>query len=124
MASTYPSVAKTAGKLRQSSDLEFPMLRWLLIFVVIAAGGWWLASPSSPTATSAAFTAANGQPVFPPVGIEAKDLDTIQRELLQYCNAIQPPYFPVLSMEEFAGKALIVTSSCWRPRLERFPSAG
>ena len=52
------------------------MLRWLLIFVVIAAGGWWLASPSSPTATSAAFTAANGQPVLgcvPPTRLAADD---------------------------------------------------
>jgi hypothetical protein len=52
------------------------MLRWLLIFVVIAAGAWWLASPKSPTATSAAFTAASGQPVLgcvPPARLAADD---------------------------------------------------
>ena len=39
-------------------------------------------------------------------------MDKIQRELLQYCNLIQPAYFPVLSIEEFAGKKLIVL---WAP---------
>ncbi len=44
---------------------------------------------------------ANGQPVFPPVGLPANQLDKIQRDLLGFCNLIQPPYFPVLSVEEF-----------------------
>ena len=42
---------------------------------------------------------ANGQPVFPPVGVPSNRLDKIQRELLAYCNLIQPPYFPMLSPE-------------------------
>ena len=54
----------------------------------------------------------HGQPIFPPVGVADSQLDKIQRELLQYCNQIQPPYFPVLSIEEFAGKNLIVL---WSP---------
>ncbi len=54
----------------------------------------------------------HGQPIFPPVGVADNQLDKIQRELLQYCNQIQPPYFPVLSIEEFAGKNLIVL---WSP---------
>ncbi len=54
----------------------------------------------------------NGQPVFPPVGLAANQLDRIQRELLGYCNLIQPPYFPVLSMEVFEGRNLIVL---WAP---------
>ena len=39
-------------------------------------------------------------------------LDKIQRELLQYSNLIQPPYFPILSIESFADKNLIVL---WAP---------
>lgn len=54
----------------------------------------------------------NGQPVFPPVGISANQLDKIQRELLGYCNLIQPPYFPMLSVEVFEGRNLIVL---WAP---------
>ena len=52
----------------------------------------------------------NGQPVFPPAGLAANQLDKIQRELLGYCNQIQPPYFPVLSVEAFEGHNLL-----WSP---------
>ena len=55
---------------------------------------------------------ANGQPVFPPVGLADNQLDKIQRELLAYCQLIQPPYFPVLSLEEVEGRKLIVL---WAP---------
>lgn len=44
----------------------------------------------------------NGQPVFPLVGLATNQLDKIQRELLGYCNLIQPPYFPMLSVEVFS----------------------
>ncbi|HVC94796.1 MAG TPA: ATP-binding protein [Pirellulales bacterium] len=54
----------------------------------------------------------HGQPVFPPVSLAHNQLDKIQRELLQYGNLIQPPYFPVLSIETFAGKTLVVL---WAP---------
>ena len=55
---------------------------------------------------------ANGQPVFPPVGLADNQLDKIQRELLAHCQLIQPPYFPVLSIEEVEGRKLIVL---WAP---------
>lgn len=51
---------------------------------------------------------ANGQPVFPPVGLPDYQLDKIQRELLAHCQLIQPPYFPVLSTEVVDGHNLIV----------------
>lgn len=54
----------------------------------------------------------HGQPIFPPVGVPDNQLDKIQRELLQYSNLIQPPYFPILSIESFADKNLIVL---WAP---------
>jgi ATP-dependent DNA helicase RecG len=54
----------------------------------------------------------DGQAVFPPVGVPRDQLDKIQRELLQYCHLIRPPYFPILSIEEFQGKTLVVL---WAP---------
>jgi len=54
----------------------------------------------------------NGQPVFPPVGLADNQLDKIQQELLATCQSIQPPYFPVLSIEEVEGRKLIVL---WAP---------
>ncbi|TVS20848.1 MAG: hypothetical protein EA424_01885, partial [Planctomycetaceae bacterium] len=54
----------------------------------------------------------DGQPIFPPAGIPEAKLDKIQRELLGYCNLIQPPYFPKLSIEKVDGKNLIVL---WAP---------
>lgn len=53
-----------------------------------------------------------GQPIFPPVGLNDNQLDPIQRELLNYCNSIQPPYFPILSVEKYEGRNLIVL---WSP---------
>lgn len=51
---------------------------------------------------------ANGQPVFPPVGLADNQLDKIQQELLAACQLIQPPYFPILSVHEFEGRKLVV----------------
>ncbi len=55
---------------------------------------------------------ANGEPTFPPVGLPANQLDKIQQELLRYCNLIQPSYFPILSVEQYEGRNLIVL---WAP---------
>ena len=61
---------------------------------------------------------AEGRPVFPPAGIALGELDKIQQALLQYCHAIEPRYFPVLSVEEFVGKTLLVL---WAPAGMRRP---
>jgi len=53
-----------------------------------------------------------GRPVFPPKGLPDNQLDKIQRALLQTCNLIQPPYFPMLSVERFEDRNLIVL---WAP---------
>jgi ATP-dependent DNA helicase RecG len=53
-----------------------------------------------------------GQPIFPPVGLRDNQLDKIQRELVSYCNLIQPPYFPILSFERLQERNLIVL---WAP---------
>ncbi|MCL2453451.1 MAG: putative DNA binding domain-containing protein, partial [Alphaproteobacteria bacterium] len=55
---------------------------------------------------------ADGRPVFPPVGLPDGQLDKIQRELLAACQSIQPPYFPVLSVEAVEGRKLMVL---WAP---------
>ena len=54
----------------------------------------------------------NGQPIFPPVGLNENQFEPIQQELLRYCKLIQPSYFPALSIEEFEGTKLIVL---WAP---------
>lgn len=54
----------------------------------------------------------SGMPIFPPTGVPENQLDRIQRELLGFCNQIQPPYFPLLSVEHFEGRNLIVL---WAP---------
>ncbi|MES2530757.1 MAG: ATP-binding protein [Pseudomonadota bacterium] len=54
----------------------------------------------------------DGQPVFPPEGLAGNQLDKIQQELLAHCQLIQPPYFPVLSVEVVDGRNLIVL---WAP---------
>lgn len=53
----------------------------------------------------------NGQPVFPPAGIAANQLDKIQRELYQYCLLIKPQYFPLLSIHEVEGKTVVILSA-------------
>lgn len=53
-----------------------------------------------------------GLPIFPPVGVSNERLDSIQLELQGFCNQIRPTYFPILSVEEFEGKKLIVI---WAP---------
>ncbi|MFM7227133.1 MAG: helix-turn-helix domain-containing protein, partial [Betaproteobacteria bacterium] len=55
---------------------------------------------------------ANGQPLFPPVGLADNQLDKIQQELLAAYQLIQPLYFPVLSIEEVENRKLIVL---WAP---------
>lgn len=55
---------------------------------------------------------AAGQPIFPPLGLSDSQLDKIQQELLGFCNLIQPPYYPHLSVERVAGRNLIVL---WAP---------
>ena len=54
----------------------------------------------------------DGVPIFPPAGLNDNQLDKIQRELLQHCSQIQPPYFPMLCLEQFEGRTLIVL---WAP---------
>jgi ATP-dependent DNA helicase RecG len=54
---------------------------------------------------------ATGLPIFPPAGIPEGQIDKIQRELLAYCQLIQPPYFPQVTLEtleEAEGKSVLI----------------
>lgn len=50
----------------------------------------------------------DGKPVRPAVGVQENQLDKIQKELLQYCNLIQPTHFPLLSIEKLDGQTAVV----------------
>src|SRR5690349_19699432 len=54
------------------------------------------------------LSAVDGVPQLPPHGVPDDQLDRIQRELLQYGNLIQPPYFPLYGHEEHSGKNVVV----------------
>ncbi len=51
---------------------------------------------------------ANGQPVMPPKGVPTGQLDTIQKELLQFSHLLQPHYFPILSIETYQEQTVLV----------------
>lgn len=63
----------------------------------------------------------DGRPVFPPRGLPEGKLDKIQRELLEACNQIQPPYFPVASYVTFEDRHLLVL---WCPGGQTRPYKG
>ncbi len=50
----------------------------------------------------------NGMPVFPIKGIDKDSIDTINKELLQKCNLIEPRYIPVISHEIYDGKDILI----------------
>jgi ATP-dependent DNA helicase RecG len=50
----------------------------------------------------------DGVPVLPPKGIPDNQIDKIQKELLQYGNLVQPPYFPLLGTEKVEGQTVVV----------------
>lgn len=37
-----------------------------------------------------------GRPLLPPEGIKISEVDKIQKQLLQECNRLKPPYFPIV----------------------------
>ncbi len=50
----------------------------------------------------------NGKPVRPVEGFNPDTFESVQRELIGYCNLIQPSYFPRLSLEEIDQKHVLV----------------
>lgn len=60
----------------------------------------------------------NGKPIRPVKGFNPDDFETVQKEMIGFCNQIQPTYFPTLSLEEIDGKhvlAIWVSAGTNRP---------
>lgn len=54
----------------------------------------------------------NGRLIRPVTGIAESEIDTIQKELLQYCKYLRPSYVPVSEPVSFDGKMLLLV---WCP---------
>ncbi len=50
----------------------------------------------------------DGRPIFPPIGIPANLLDSIQKEIIELGHRIIPYYHPVISPYEIDGKYILV----------------
>lgn len=50
----------------------------------------------------------DGKPIRPVEGFNPDHLERVEKELVGFCNLIQPSYFPRLSLEEIDGKHVIV----------------
>ena len=46
----------------------------------------------------------DGNPVFPPKGIDVKKMDILQKDLLRLCSYLKPAYTPIISFVEQARK--------------------
>lgn len=61
----------------------------------------------------------NGMPVLPPRGLEEREIDRIQREIVGECKGrISPEYLPVLFVESFQEKLILII---WAPAGENRP---
>ncbi len=50
----------------------------------------------------------NGRPLLPPKGVPLKQMDTIQKELLNLCNRLRLPYFPIVAPAEYQGSTILI----------------
>ena len=50
----------------------------------------------------------DGQPIFPPKGLQENQLDKIQLELIGICHKIEPFYAPVSQPVVFQGKFVFI----------------
>ncbi len=50
----------------------------------------------------------NGTPVLPPEGVQANQIDKIQKEFTNLCYKLQPNIFPIIEPLEYQGKYIIV----------------
>lgn len=57
-------------------------------------------------------------PILPPKGLAAEQVDKIQKELLNLCHQLRPPYFPISEPVEFQGKIILIV---WVPGGETRP---
>jgi ATP-dependent DNA helicase RecG len=50
----------------------------------------------------------DGKPILPPKGLKLSQIDGLQKELLRVCSYIKPVYTPIISIEEYQNKHLLV----------------
>lgn len=50
----------------------------------------------------------NGSPILPPKGINAAEIDNIQKEVVRICSFLKPIYTPIISVENLQGKDIFV----------------
>ncbi len=50
----------------------------------------------------------DGKPALPPKGIDPRKAGLIQKELVRICSFLKPIYTPILSLEDYQGKLLLV----------------
>ena len=50
----------------------------------------------------------NGRAKRPVKGFDSNEFERVQKELIGYCNLIQPSFFPRLSLEEIDNKHILV----------------
>jgi ATP-dependent DNA helicase RecG len=60
----------------------------------------------------------DGLPQLPPKGIQANQVDKMQKELLNLCNELRPAYYPITEAVEFQGKTIFFI---WVPGGETRP---
>lgn len=51
---------------------------------------------------------AEGQPVFPPIGLSPNKIDAIQKELIELGYKIRPQYYPVITPVNYQEKMILV----------------
>ena len=54
----------------------------------------------------------DGMPRIPIKGLSKKEMDDINKELLQKCNAIEPRYIPIVEHTQYGGKEIMII---WAP---------
>lgn len=50
----------------------------------------------------------NGVPVLPPEGINLREIDSIQQNLVNVCSKLNPDYLPIFEPENYQGKKILV----------------
>lgn len=54
----------------------------------------------------------NGMPRLPVKGLSKKEIDDINRDLLQKCNTIEPRYIPIVEQTQYGGRDIMII---WAP---------
>lgn len=62
----------------------------------------------------------DGKPVLPPKGIDGAKADKIQQDLVRICSFLKPSYTPIISLEEYQQKFILVI---WVPGGQTRPYA-